>query len=208
MHNSYDFAERKQSITIPAIIMLMAVGTGSVYDVEHVKGWEHHIQSRTPYDVDTKTSIEYSTTTANFPDIRTTRQHIDNIRQIFNMPISNMADILNVSRQAVYKWLAGHSTPEQDKQNLIKILSQIADKFQEAGISHSGTLLRMKAFENQSLVDILLSGKNTDRYVAALIDEAKIMELSYQNSGLSESKSQPTSNWQSSISIPGFPEKN
>lgn len=131
---------------------------------------------------------------------------VENIKNVFDIPISSIADILNVSRQAVYKWLANTSMPDENKHAVIKTFSQVADKFKKAGINRPGILLKMKAFEGRSLSDILLAGENADFYISALIKEAKIRESSYKKSGLSESKANPTDEWRSYISIPGFPE--
>lgn len=56
-------------------------------------------------------------------------------------------------------------------------------------------------------MDLIKSGENRHEHVAALISEAKEMESSYNQSGLANSKSKPTSDWQSSVSIPGSSER-
>ena len=61
----------------------------------------------------------------------------------------------------------------------------------------------MKAFNGQSLLDLLKTDKDCTAQVSALISEAKAMEVSYQKSGLATSKAKPTNDWQASISIPG-----
>lgn len=181
----------------------LTTGTGGGYFSENPKDWIHHpyIGHRLPIDLEV-------TEEKSIPiDVRMILEHIENIKNVFDMPISGIADMLDVSRQAVYKWLANTSTPEQSKQELIKVFSQVADKFKEAGIKRSGVLLKMKAFAGRSLKDILLAGEASDYHIMTLINEAKIMESSYNKSGLSESKAKPTNEWQSSVSIPGFPEK-
>lgn len=134
------------------------------------------------------------------------KEYFENIINVFDLKYSDLAKLLTVSRQVVYKWLVGSSNPEQNKQNRIIELNRIADKFKEADISRAGFFLKMKAFGEQSLMDLLIAGESTDKYVTALINEAKIMEASYNKSGLSSSKAKPNDNWQSYISIPGFDE--
>lgn len=88
------------------------------------------------------------------------------------------------------------------------MLSKIADAFKEAGIQRAGALLNMKAFEGQSLFDLLKSEKPYEKAVQALISEAKIVEASYVRSGLSQSNAKSTKDWQASISIPAYQEEN
>lgn len=141
------------------------------------------------------------------PDVRTPAQHLENIRKVLNPPIADLASLFDVSRQAIYKWLAGGSKPEPDKLGQITQLSLIADQFSKADISHAGSLLMIKAFEGQSLMDLLKSGVCPDSHIESLINEAKAMEDAYRRSGLAHSKATPTDDWKASLSIPAYPEE-
>lgn len=199
---SFSYFENKQMeplttlkvLSVGTLLLWGALGTGSVYDLKNVDDWIPAIISRVPFTINKSEKLA--------PDLRTAVEHLENIRHIFNIPVSNIADLLNVSRQAVYKWLAGNSTPEQEKQTIIRTLSQIADKFHEAKLSRADTLLTMKVFGDRSLMDIVFSGEDPSQHITALIQEAKIMQASYEKSGLPSSKAKPTNSWQSYISIP------
>ena len=136
-------------------------------------------------------------------DVRSPVEHIENIRTVLNPSVSDLAHLFDVTRQAVYKWLAGDSTPEEEKLKRIIKLSGIADTFKAANISRAGSLLKMKTFNGRSLLDLLKTSEDCTAQVSALISEAKAMEASYQKSGLATSKAKPTNDWQASISIPG-----
>ena len=179
-----------------AIISTVLVSTGSAYGTDRVEEWLNHIQSRTNAPVSTLSQP------ANL-DVRSPVEHIENIRTVLNPSVSDLASLFDVTRQAVYKWLAGDSTPEEVKLKRIINLSEIADTFKAANISRAGSLLKMKAFNGQSLLDLLKTDKDCTAQVSALISEAKAMEVSYQKSGLATSKAKPTNDWQASISIPG-----
>ena len=187
-----------------AIIATLLVGTGSVYDFERTETWRHHIQPRVDFIVDATNEPNENGTRL---DIRTAGEHIENIRSALSPPVSDLAALFDVSRQSVYKWVAGSSIPEEDKLEKIKELSRIADAFRLAGVSRAGSLLKMKAFGGRSLMDLIKSDQNRPEHVASLIDEARTMESSYAQSGLASSKSQPTNDWQSSVSIPGTTER-
>ena len=187
-----------------AVIGTILFGTGSVYALDRAESWRHHIQPRVPFIVD---AANAQVDNAARPDVRTASEHIQSIRSVLNPAIADLAGLFDVSRQAIYKWLSGDSTPEPDKLKRIVELSKIADAFQAAGVSRAGTLLKMQAFAGLSLMDLIKSGENRSEHVAALISEAKAMEASYKQSGLEKSKSEPSSDWQSSISIPGSSER-
>ena len=182
------------------------LGTGSVYGLDRTKSWRHHIQPRVPFILDAA-DIAAGAATSGRPDVRTPAEHVENIRKVLNPPVADLAVLFDVSRQAIYKWLTGTSAPEVAKLGRILELSRIADAFQLAGISRAGTLLKMKTFDGRSLMDLIRFGENRQEHVSALITEATAMESSYKLSGLATSKSKLTSDWKSSISIPGSSER-
>jgi len=187
-----------------AVIGTVLIGTGSVYGVDRAESWRHYLQLRVPFILDAAVTSQDS---AERPDIRTAAEHIENVRSVLDPSIADLATLFDVSRQAIYKWLSGDSTPEQDKLDRIVQLSRIADAFHSAGISRAGSLLKMKTFGGRCLMDLIKSGENSNEHVVALITEAKAMEASYMRSGLATSKSKPTHDWQSTISIPGSSEQ-
>lgn len=186
-----------------AMIGTVLIGTGSVYELDHAESWRRYIQPRVQFIVD---AADVSLASLARPDVRTAAEHISNIRSALNPSVADLAALFDVSRQAIYKWLSGDSTPESEKLDRIIELSRIADAFKTAGVSRAGTLLKMKTFSGRSLMELIKSGESREEHVQALITEAKAMETSYKQSGLAESKSKPTSDWQSIISIPGSSE--
>ncbi|MGK2913137.1 MAG: hypothetical protein ACSLE5_01560 [Porticoccaceae bacterium] len=183
------------------------LGTGSIYALDRAESWSPRIQARVPFILDIG-ATQASINSTKHADVRTAAEHIENIRNVLNPAVADLATLFDVSRQAIYKWLTGSSNPEQDKLDRIVELSRIADAFHTAGVSRAGNLLKMKTFGGRSLMDFIKSSENRDEHVALLISEAKLMEASYKQSGLATSKSKPTSDWLSSISIPGSAERN
>ena len=175
-------------------------GTGSNFSLSHVDGWQKYVETRVPFDI----QIANNTFKEKNLNVKTSAEHIENIRNIFNASISDIAVIFGVnSRQAVYKWLNGESNPETDKQEKIFKISEIADQFRNANIVRANSLLKMKAFHGKSLMDFLITGENTQSHVDALIKEAKIMEASYEKANISASKAKSTEDWKTSFAIPG-----
>ena len=183
-----------------AIMSTVLISTGSTYGVDHAEVWRCFIQPRISFYIE-KSDIPI--TKVSKVDVRSPAQHINNIRSVLDLPISDLANLLDVSRQAVYKWISNSATPESEKFDRIAALSRIADKLEEAHVSRAGSLLKMKTFDGYSLLDLLKSGEDCHKQVQILINEASLMESSYLRSGLASSKAEPTSDWQSYVSIPG-----
>lgn len=133
------------------------------------------------------------------------------LKQVFNglpsLTTFDLAGLFCVSRQTILKWLSGELTPEPDRLNQINELCKIADAFQASGVSRAGVLMKMKAFDGRSLMDLIKIGENRSEHVMALISEGKAMEASYRQSGLAASKSKSSGDWQSYFSIPGCLER-
>ena len=176
-------------------------GTGSVFALPHANEWGKMLDTRVPcFDVQTTDAD------ATRPDIRSAAEHLANIRQVLNPAIADLATVFGVSRQAIYKWIGGESTPEDDKLERIRALSLAADAFQKAGVTRASSLLKMKAFEGRSLLDLVAAGELTPEHTQTLIAEAQAMDAAYSRSGLAKSKAAPSDDWRAELSIPGSSE--
>lgn len=176
-------------------------GTGSVFALSHANEWGKMLDMRVPY-------FDVQTTDADAarPDIRSAAEHLANIRQVLNPAIVDLAMVFGVSRQAIYKWIGGESTPEDDKLERIRSLSLAADAFQKAGVTRVSSLVKMKAFESRSLMDLVAAGQLLPEHTQTLIAEANAMDATYNRSGLAKSKAVPSDDWRSELSIPGSSE--
>lgn len=178
-------------------------GTGSVFDVTRAGEWRRLVEARTPIHVE----IEVDGEEAVRPDLRSASEHLANIREVLSPAIADLAGTFGVSRQAIYKWLGAESTPEADNFARIQALSQVADAFREAGVKRAPMMLKMKAFDGRSLLDLIAANQNVMEHVQTLISEAQAMDAAYERSGLAKSKAAPTDDWRSAASIPGYPEQ-
>lgn len=176
-------------------------GTGSVFALSHANEWGKMLDTRVPY-------FDVQTTDADAarPDIRSAAEHLANIRQVLNPAIADLATVFGVSRQAIYKWIGGESTPEDDKLERIRALSLAADAFLKAGVTRASSLLKMKAFEGRSLLDLVAAGQLVPEHTQTLIAEAQAMDAAYSRSGLAKSKATPSDDWRAELSIPGSSE--
>lgn len=162
------------------------------------------VEARLPFHVDVRVADESQ---EQRPDLRSASDHLANIRQVLNPAIADLAAVFGVSRQAIYKWIGGEATPEPDKFERIRTLSHAADAFRGAGIARASSMLKMKAFEGRSLLDLAAAGQLLPSHIRSLIAEAKAMDAAYERSGLVKSKAKPSDDWRTELSIPGSPER-
>lgn len=187
--------------TAVAVIAWALGGTGSVFALSHANEWGKMLDTRVPYfDVQTA-GVDVAR-----PDIRSAAEHLANIRQVLNPAIADLATVFGVSRQAIYKWISGESTPEADKLERIRSLSLAADAFQKAEVTRASSLLKMKAFDGRSLLDLVAAGQLAPEHSQTLIAEAQAMDAAYSRSGLAKSKAAPSDDWRAELSIPGSSE--
>lgn len=179
-------------------------GTGSVFDISRAENWRRIVEARVPIRIDVEVAADSQ---ARRPDLRSASEHLGNIRQVLNPAVADLATVFGVSRQAIYKWIGGEATPEPDKFERIRALSHAADAFRDAGITRASSLLKMKAFEGRSLMDLAAAGQLLPSHIQALIAEAHAMDAAYGRSGLATSKAQPSEDWRTEVSIPGSPER-
>lgn len=204
----YTTLPARRSMPIPqpvgaavAVIAWALGGTGSVFALSHANEWGKMLDTRVPYfDVQTA-GVDVAR-----PDIRSAAEHLANIRQVLNPAIADLATVFGVSRQAIYKWIGGESTPEADKLERIRSLSLAADAFQKAEVTRASSLLKMKAFDGRSLLDLVAEGQLAPEHSQTLIAEAQAMDAAYSRSGLAKSKAAPSDDWRAELSIPGSSE--
>lgn len=183
-----------------AVISTVVIGTGTVYEVERNAQWQYYVKQRVPFSFESPRQVQYLPSRI---DTRSSSDHLSNIKEVFDLTVSWLASLLDVSRQSVYKWSSNRAQPEESKAKVLSDLSRAADSFRDAGVVRAGSLLKMKAFDGKSLADLILSGEDCSDHVCTLIDEFKTIEKAYRLSGLPQKTTLPTSEWQSLISIPG-----
>ena len=179
-------------------------GTGSVFEISRVGEWRGMLEARVPIHIDVAVA---DNSQEQRPDLRSASDHLGNIRQVLSPAIADLATVFGVSRQAIYKWIGAEATPEPDKFERIRALSHAADAFRAAGITRASSMLKMKAFEGRSLLDLAAAGQLSPKHLQSLIAEAQAMDAAYDRSGLAKSKAKPSDDWRTEVSIPGSPER-
>ncbi|CNI70713.1 helix-turn-helix domain-containing protein [Yersinia mollaretii] len=192
------------SVTKAVVVTsLLLAGTGASYPVDKIGQWRPFIQSKVQFAFESSQAASYDT---NSKDVvfRTVAQHLGNIRQVLSPSMSELAKDLGITRQALYKWLSGENQPDDEaKTKFIITLSNIADEFSKANITDAKLLIKMKAFDGLSLMNLVANGEDWHRPVMLLIDEARTMNQAAESANFIGSKAKPSDDWKSSMSIPG-----
>lgn len=202
-------SKQKSSTTKPLIsglfaTLLLGSGTGATFDMHNFEEWISYVKDKAPVLGDLAVHFENKTQIGAVPDLRGPEEHLDNIRNVIGLPMSELAKELSVTRQALYKWLSAESQPDSlEKLEHIKRLSIIADLFRANGISNGKSLVKVRAFEGVNLLEAIKYSPDWHEKAKALVSEAVAMKDAAKNSGMMSSKAESTKDWLASESIPG-----
>lgn len=93
--------------------------------------------------------------------ILTTAERIALIRDALSLSMSDIATLLNTTRQSVYNWLNGSLEPnnKETSQN-IQALANVAEKVKQQNIIRIDTFIHRPLFNGASLFDQLKTGED------------------------------------------------
>lgn len=83
-----------------------------------------------------------------------TRDLIHSIRQVFSLSITELADLLHVSRPTVYAYLEGKQQPQLENRQRLERLAQYAKQVQTLALDLT-FLIKRPLFDGRSLLDLL-----------------------------------------------------
>lgn len=135
--------------------------------------------------------------------IETPREQVMNILRVISPSVSELGTILKVSRQAIYKWKNGECELDEGNLDRVRRLNHIAKKFSLAKVSNPMPLLKAKAFNGLSALELFQHDKLNDRQISELINEGKLMQQAYKSSSEMISMARASEDWRATISIPG-----
>lgn len=96
----------------------------------------------------------------------------DRIKNVFGLSISRQAQILGVSRTAIYNWRNGEK-PTDKNLELLTDLNNTADLFERANIEVTGLLMKRPFIQGKSLLDLLVEGTSIFQPAKMLIAQIK-----------------------------------
>lgn len=105
-------------------------------------------------------------------DARTTAEHVRHIRDAFGLHMSELANLLNVSRPTAYAWLNGQE-PQPEAVARILRLSLAANRFSALGVGTDVMYVRQPLFDGVSLLGLLKAGHDTAQPMVQISELAK-----------------------------------
>lgn len=190
----------KAKVSTAVALGITLIGTGSAYFVGNVGLWERHVQARTQLQISGAADVRVSSAKI------TTSILLDEIRRLLFPSVTELARWLSVSRQAVYKWMAKESEPDEGNLNKIRRLYQIASAVKEHDLTSPAKAVRMNQKSNGSVLDLAKEEYMDLRKVNELLAASKKVENAYRSSAVRSSKTAPNDNWLSSTSFRDMPE--
>ncbi len=148
-------------VIIPALAFGLNVGTGGALTPDYIKE-----RGAKGYEF-----VNYKPTTPT-SDLFWTRSPADDLAQIRNVlhpTVTDLANALRVSRQAVYSWQAGSSIAQENAVRLAE-LARAADLFAKDGLTVNAQLLRRSIYEGKNLLEIVRDGGSVQAGAQMLIE--------------------------------------
>lgn len=135
------------------VVTALGVGTGGASTFEFLKG---RGSKGYPYAHYEMVPLVYGAPTANTPS-----ENLSCIRDVLHPSVTDLANALSVSRQAIYDWQAGKPIARDNAAKLASF-AQVAHLFLQEGLTASPQVLRRPIFEGKSLLDIIREGGSTE----------------------------------------------
>jgi hypothetical protein len=108
-------------------------------------------------------------------------QLLMNVRDVFGLKMSELAQVFGVSRRAAYDWLGG-AVPKSEMLSKFYTLSKHADEFKAAGIERVDHFLHRPIVAERTLLDLLKSGENLESAVVIIKSTAAEEALNRKHS--------------------------
>ena len=110
---------------------------------------------------------------AEIDDVRSPKNDLARIREVFHPAVSDLASTFGVSRQSVYNWGNGERVADGNVAKL-KDLALAADVFAHEGIAVNAALLKRKFANGHTLLEIAQSGESAREAALLLVQIHKL----------------------------------
>ncbi len=122
-------------------------------------------------------------------------QHLQNIKQTFNISVPQLAVVFSVPFKSIYCWLDGDITPNKEQYCSILQFSRAADVFKENGVVNTNLILEMRIFDDKSMLDLIADCKLTEDDLKVLVERALLLDKEYSEIRMYQSESKPHDDW-------------
>jgi DNA-binding XRE family transcriptional regulator len=147
-----------KAVLIAPLYVCMVAGTGGVYTPTN-------IQLRVNAPSNSIVEIRGYHTKRNL--LFSVPQELVDLRDMFGLTMTDLAQIFGVSRPTVYAWLSG-SEPKDEIKSEMRTLAGYVEELRNAGISQAAFLARQPLEGEQSLISIFKSGSDAKNAIATI----------------------------------------
>lgn len=149
---------RTMKLALPLYLCLIA-GTGGVYTPANVQlAWANQQNQ----------IVQIRGYRAKRKRIQNVSQHLIQIREMFGLKMTELAQILGVSRPTAYSWINGVDPREPETRTLINSLSRYVEDLRSSGVTNVVRLARQPLSTGESLIDLLKAGKDVGGEIASV----------------------------------------
>jgi hypothetical protein len=142
----------KGAALVAPLYLCLIAGTGGVYTPQNVQSFFAGHQNPI---------VEVRGYHKKRDEIVSIAHHIGDIRQMFGMTMTEIAQTFRVTRQAAYSWLNGVE-PRPEIRTEICRLGKHASAFREAGIQTANKVARRPLQDGRTLVERITAGENVE----------------------------------------------
>jgi len=152
----------------PAIVCAYQVGTGGGQTAQYYKARGEKGYPFAKFEADSVDGNRIPSPTAS--------EKLATIRDVFKLPVTRVAELFGVTRQAVHDWQNGKQLSDSNAVKLDNV-SRTAEVLQLSGLSVSSLMLGRKLTGGKTLLDIAAEGGDAEgaahKLVAMLRNEAQ-----------------------------------
>ncbi len=98
---------------------------------------------------------------------------VEHLKAILGINISETADILQITRQAIYDWKSGKAIPSVKNQERINKLISVCKKWENANLGPIRHLIRQNIWNEYSLFDLLCKEELDEELIYTYFDKIK-----------------------------------
>jgi len=109
------------------------------------------------------------------------KTQIDALRKKMGLNMSEIASIMNVSRQSIYDWIGGASKLRREHQEKLDALSDICSLWSQKNLGRLGSYLYKKVnSENESLFELFQDKNFNKEYIVQILEKIEQAKMSHR----------------------------
>lgn len=131
-------------------------------------------------------------------------EHLFALQDQLKLSVTDIARLFKVQRAEVYRWQSGDMQLTSNQKMLLTKLDGVVHRLKKSNLKNYERFTKVKVQNGESLFDLLVREADVDSCLTLLIQEGRLIELAYEESGISNSKAKPNDNWKSTIFMGGI----